>query len=121
MASYVELLAENPERVRSALERLIAHQEAYLKELEETVEGHKVVLDESILRTIIFRNAFGATADTLMAETETEEASKPVTEAMQQHERETRVLALYRQALAQIGTGQDLESLGKMPVGELAE
>jgi len=121
MASYVELLAEDPQRVRQALERLIEHQVAHLKELEETLEGYKVVLDEHILRTLIFRNAFGATADTLTAETDTEEASKPVTETMRQHERETQVLAAYREALAQIEAGLDLESLGKLPVGELAE
>src|SRR5947207_62695 len=98
MASYMELLAEDPQRVRAALEALIEHQERYLQELEDTLEGHKQLLDQCILRTFIFRNAFGANAETQLAETETEEVSKPVTEAMKQYERGTTVLTAYRQA-----------------------
>jgi hypothetical protein len=121
MASYVEVLAEDRTRLRTALEALIEHQIQAIQELEETLVGHKRVLDQYILRTFIFRNAFGTTQETLDAETDTEEASKPVTEIMRQHERESRILATYRKALAQIEGGIDLESLGKMPVGELSE
>ena len=119
MASYVEELAADRSRVQQALEHLIESQEKRLDEIRALLEVHKRELDQCILRTFIFRNSFGATADTQLAEAETEKASKPVTEAIRVLEKETRVLSAYRDALEQVMSGQSLELLGSMPVAEV--
>jgi hypothetical protein len=119
MASYVEELADDRARVQKALENLIEAQDRKLVETRELLQVHMKELDQCILRTFIFRNNFGATQETMNAELETEVASKPVTEAMRVIERETRVLAAYREALEQVNSGKSLEMLGKLPVAEV--
>lgn len=117
MASYIELLAEDRQRMRQGLEKLIEQQEGRIRELSATLAQYSEVLDRRILRTMIFRNIFGAgQADSLTAEVDTEEASKPVTETTRQLERETQVLKAYRDAVQQLEAGAPLEELGKLPV-----
>ncbi len=118
MATYVEILAKDRGRVEKALRELIEQQERRIEELNEELAGHMELLDQRILRTTVFRNTYGAgQQDTLTAETETEEASKPVTEATRQRERETQILESYRRALEQLQAGEPLEELGKLAVG----
>jgi hypothetical protein len=117
MATYVEMLAENRERVEKTLRELIEQQEHRIVEINEELAGYIQVLDQWILRTTVFRNTYGAgQQDTLIAETATEEASKPVTEATRQREKETQILDSFRRALEQLQEGMPLEDLGKLPV-----
>lgn len=117
MASYVEILAEDRGRLEKVLRELIEQQEHRIEQLNEELTGYARVLDQCIVRTMVFRNTYGAGAqDTLTAETETEEASKPVTEATRQIERETQILESFRRALEQTQSGATIEDLGKVPV-----
>lgn len=114
MASYMELLAQDRDRVQRTLLELVRQQEQRIEELNAVLANESGVLDQNILRTMVFRNLFGtAQAETLTAETDTEEASKPVTERMRQIERETRVLEAYQAALRQFEAGAPIEDLGK--------
>lgn len=117
MASYVDLLSEDRVRLRKALQALIEQQEERIRELTVALAAYMQNLDQRIVRTIVYRNTFGAgQGDTLMAETETEEASKPVTEATRQLEKENVVLKAYREALEQMEAGGSIEGLGKVVV-----
>ena len=117
MASYVEVLGEDRGRTEKALRDLIEQQEHRLEELNGELAAYAKVLDQRIVKTMVFRNLYGAGAqETLTAETETEEASKPVTEANRQIERETQILESFRQALEQLQAGASIEELGKVPV-----
>jgi hypothetical protein len=72
-----------------------------------------LVLDQHIMRTVLFRAKFGAGAtESLSAETVAEEASKPVTEAVRRVERETQILQVFQDALERIASGATLEDLG---------
>src|SRR5437588_253066 len=122
MASYVETLEEDHERVRLAIEGLIAEQQSRIDELQEELAGLCQRLDKLILRTLIFRNTYGAGAtDTFTAEGNVEEASKPVTEITRQLEREKAILRGFQAALEQAGGGAQLADLGKPAVLEGAE
>ena len=120
MASYVEELAEDRERVQRAIESLIEAEEKRIAELRIELAEHMEVLDRFVLRTFIFRNTFGSTIDTQTAELDTQEASKPLSQALHLLEKEGRFLEAYREALSQIRDGQPLEALGTMPIGELS-
>lgn len=121
MASYIDTLGEDRDRIRRALKGLIEEQETRIRELSETLSEYGTLLDRHVLRTMIFRGAFGSGgAETMLAETETEVASKPVTEAAKQLERETNILKLYQEALARIESGGSLEDLGKIPAVNVA-
>src|SRR3954469_15310199 len=101
MATYIDALGEDPARIRRALERLIQEQEQRVADLSDELHTLMQTLDQLILRTVIYRNSLGAGAtETLAAETETEEGSKPVTEIVRQLERERAMLSRYREALS---------------------
>ncbi|HZT08270.1 MAG TPA: hypothetical protein VFC51_14695 [Chloroflexota bacterium] len=119
MPSYVDELSEDRERVLKALRGLIEEQEARVRALTEALAQYTETLDRRIIRTMIFRNTFGATqTNTLMAEGDTQDATRPVTETTVQLERENEILHAYRQALRQVETGARLvDALGKFAVG----
>lgn len=117
MASYMDLLGGDQERMRKALQGLVEEQEATIAQLKVSLAEYTDVLDRRILRTMVFRKAFGeGQTDTLTAETDTEEASKPVTEATRQLEKETHILNAYKEALAQVEAGGSLDSMGKIEI-----
>ncbi|MEA2642807.1 MAG: hypothetical protein QOF51_4201 [Chloroflexota bacterium] len=121
MATYMDVLAEDKERMRRGLEGLIQEQEQRVGELTNELHSLMQRLDQLILRTLIYRNTYGAGGtETMAAETDTEEASKPVTEVTRQLERERAMLKTYRDALAQITSGAPLEDLGKGSRREVA-
>lgn len=114
MASYMDLLSGDRARVQQTLLDLVRHQEQRIDELKAALAKDSVVLDQNVLRTMVYRNLFGAgQAETLTAETDTEEASKPVTDKTRQLERETHILRAYQTALTQLEAGAALEDLGK--------
>lgn len=120
MASYIELLLDDSERVRKALQGLMEEQEARLRQLTTALQEYSDALDRSILRTLIFRTTFGAgQQETLTAETETGEASKPVTEVTRQIQRQTMILDAYREALQKVETGGRLEEAGAAALPEI--
>src|SRR5438105_1711843 len=114
MATYMDVLAEDKERMKRGLEGLIQEQEEHVGELTDELHSLMQHLDRLILRTLIYRNTYGAGGtETMASETDTEEASKPVTEVTRQLERERAMLKTYRDALAQVTGGAPLEDLGK--------
>ncbi len=118
MASYVELLSEDQRRMRRALESLIAEEENRIRVLKESLEEYTQALDRRILRTIVYRSIFGPTqAETIAAQTETEEASKPVTDTTRLLEKAMLTLQAYREALAAIESGAALDDLSRLEVG----
>lgn len=120
MASYIELLLDDSERVRKALQVLMEEQEARLRQLSTALQEYSDTLDRNILRTLIFRTTFGAgQQETLTAETETAEASKPVTEVTRQIQRQTMILDAYREALQKVEAGGKLEEAGAAALPEI--
>lgn len=120
MASYIELLLDDSERVRKALQGLMEEQEARLRQLTTALQEYSDTLDRNILRTLIFRTTFGAgQQETMTAETETGEASKPVTEVTRQIQRQTMILDAYREALQKVEAGGKLEEAGAAALPEI--
>ena len=117
MPSYFESLGEDRQRVHKALQRLIEAQQNLIRDLSATLQGHMDALDEGILRTMVFRNLFGAgSAETATTEVDVQQASRPVTDITRQLEKEGQVLKSYREALGQVESGAPLESLGKFDI-----
>lgn len=113
MASYIETLFEDRDRITSCLKTLIEQQESKIADLERLRDSSMVLLDQHIVRTVLFRAKFGAGAtESLSAETLAEEASKPVTDAVRRVERETQILQIFKDALEKIASGASLEDLG---------
>lgn len=120
MASYIELLLDDRERLQKALQGLIEEQDARLHQLTAALQEHSDTLDRQILRTLIFRTTFGAgQQDTLTAETETAEASKPLTEVTRQIQKQTMILDAYREALHKVEAGGKLEGVGAAALPEI--
>jgi HPt (histidine-containing phosphotransfer) domain-containing protein len=117
--SYVEFLADDHERVRRALQRLVEEQEDSIGELTRALEEYMDALDRKIVRAAVFRSTFGAgESQTVLAETDLEQASKPVTETSHQLEKERRVLLAYREALMRIDGGEAPHELLELASGE---
>ena len=119
MASYVDELSEDRQRVSKALNTLIAEQEELVRDLSDALNEYRDVLDRLIIRTMIYRNIYGATqGQTVMAEKDAQDASRPVTETAAQLERETEVLRVYREAVKQVDSGLPLGmAIGRFPMG----
>jgi hypothetical protein len=121
VASYVEHLADDHERIRRALQRLVEEQEDTIGELTRALEDYMDTLDRRIVRAAVYRSMFGSgQSETVLAETDLEQASKPVTETSHQLERERRVLLAYREALARIDEGEAPHQLLELASGESA-
>lgn len=120
MASYIELLLDDSDRVRKALEGLIEEQEARLHQLSASLQGYSDALDRLVLRTVIFRTTFGAgQQETLTSETETAEASKPLTAVTRQIEKETMIVNAYREALQKVEAGSTIADPGAIALPEI--
>jgi hypothetical protein len=100
MASYLESLTEDRERMRRALMAQIEDEAAAVRGLQEQLEQYGAVLDQKIVRLMIFRGLFGPTQqETLNAQVDVEEASKPHTSAREQLAHHQRVLQALQEAL----------------------
>lgn len=120
MASYIELLLDDSDRVRKALQGLIEEQDARLHQLSASLQEYSDALDRLVLRTVIFRTTFGAgQQETLTSETETAEASKPLTAVIHQIEKETMVVNAYREALQKVEMGGKIEEVGGVALPEI--
>ena len=107
--------------MRRALESLIAEEENRIRVFKESLEEFTQALDRRVLRTLVYRSVFGPTqAETLTAQTDTEEASKPVTETTRQLEKSLLILQAYREALAAIESGATLDDLSRLEAGARA-
>jgi len=99
--------------MRKALEGLIASQEVKVAALEITLAQNSSQLDQCAVRTMVFRNVFGpAQTETLQAESEAQEASRPVTETTAELEHERAALTAFRAALELLEAGRSLHELG---------
>jgi hypothetical protein len=115
VATYVDLLSADQRRMRRALESLIAEEENQIRALREALDEYTRSLDRRVIRTMVFRSLFGPTqADTLSSQTDTEEASKPVTDTTRQLERSILVLQAYRESLQMIESGAPLDDLARL-------
>jgi hypothetical protein len=115
VASYIDLLSEDHRRVRRALEGLIAEEEIQIKTLRGALDEYTGALDRHVVRTMVFRSLFGGRqAETMTSETDTEEASKPVTETTRLLEKSMLILDAYREALQLIDSGKPLDDLARL-------
>jgi len=91
---------------------LIASQEAKVAALEAALAENMAKLDQCAVRTMVFRNVFGpAQTETLQAESEAQEASRPVTETTNQLEHEKAALTAFKRALDLLEAGRTLHEL----------
>jgi hypothetical protein len=101
--------------MRRALESLIAEEENQIRSLREALEEYTRALDRRVIRAMVFRSLFGPTqTDTLLAQTDTEEASKPVTETSRELEKSTLILQALREALQMIDGGAPLDDIARL-------
>jgi hypothetical protein len=115
VSSYIDLLSEDHRRIRRALEGLIAEEENQIRSLRGALDEYTSALDRRVIRTMVFRSLFGPRqAETLAAETDTEEASKPVTHTTQELEKSMLILEAYREALQLIDSGAPLGDLAQL-------
>jgi hypothetical protein len=101
--------------MRRALESLIAEEENQIRGLRDALDEYTRALDRRIIRTMVFRSLFGPTqADTLTSQTDTEEASKPVTDTTRALDKSILVLQALREALQMIDAGAPLDDLSRL-------
>jgi len=103
MASYLEVLTADRERMRRALMGQIEEEAAAIRELQESLEQYGAELDQKIVRLMIFRGIFGPSQqETLSAQVDVEEASKPHTTAREGLAHHQRVLQALQEALLRL-------------------
>ena len=77
MASYLEALTADRERMRRALMGQIEEEAAAIRQLQESLEQYGAMLDQKIVRLMIFRGIFGPSQqETLSAQVDVEEAEQ---------------------------------------------
>ena len=111
MASYLEALTEDRERMRRALMAQIEEEAAVIRQLQEDLQQYGGVLDQKIVRLMIFRGLFGAAQqETLSAQVDVEEASKPHTSAREQLAYHQKVLQGLQEALVRLQQTGSIDS-----------
>ncbi|HLH23626.1 MAG TPA: hypothetical protein VK066_13985 [Chloroflexota bacterium] len=111
MASYLEALTADRERMRRALLGQIEEEAAAIRQLQEELERCSAVLDQKIVRLMIFRGLFGPSQqETLNAQVDVEEASKPHTVAREQLAYHQKVLQALQEALLRLQQTGSIES-----------
>jgi hypothetical protein len=109
MATYLDALLADRERMRRAMMALIESEAATVRELQTDVEKYALALDAQIMRLMIYRNLYGESqAEALNAQTDVEEASKPHTAAVQQLVTHQRVLQALQEALIRLEKGESI-------------
>lgn len=122
MATYLDTLSADPERLRRGLTRLVEDQQAYVERLERLLSEYLTQLDVNVLRFLMLRQKFGpGHSETMDAERKTEDASKPVTELRGVVSRQREILALFRSYLDEFERTGAIASLAasgaEAPVG----
>ncbi|HEY7060433.1 MAG TPA: hypothetical protein VII06_03065 [Chloroflexota bacterium] len=113
MASYLEQLTADRERLRRALMAQIEEEAATIRQLQEDLEQYGTVLDQKIVRLMIFRGLFGSSQqETLGAQVDVEEASKPHTAARDSLTYHQRVLQALQEALLRLQQTGTIEGGG---------
>jgi len=103
MASYLEALTADRERMRRALMGQIDEEAAAIRQLQESLEQYGAMLDQKIVRLMIFRGIFGPSQqETLSAQVDVEEASKPHTTAREALAHHQKVLQALQEALLRL-------------------
>jgi hypothetical protein len=107
MATYLDALTGDRERMRRALTALIEAEAATVRELQANLERYARTLDEQIVRVMVYRKLFGpSSSETLNAQTAVEEASKPHTATMQELAQRQRILQGLQEALVELERGE---------------
>ncbi len=103
MASYLEVLMADRERMRHALQAQIDDEATVVREIQADIERRGAELDQKIVRLIVFRGLYGPNQqETMSAQVDVEEASKPHTAALQQLAQRQRVLRALQEALLRV-------------------
>ena len=111
MATYLDSLMDDRERIERALTAQIEAEAARVRDLQADVASYANTLDQQIVRLMIFRGIYGRSAqETLLAETDVEEASKPHTSAVQELATHQRILQALQEALIKLKQGQSLDA-----------
>ena len=111
MASYVEELMADRERLRRALTGVIEAEAAAVRELQANSQSYARALDEQIVRYTIYRTLYGPTqAETERARIAVEEASKPHVTAELELEQHQRILQALQEALMRIERGEPIDA-----------
>ena len=126
MATYLDSLMGDRERMERALSAQIESEAARVRDLQADVASYANTLDEQIVRLMIFRRLYGRSAqETLMAETDVEEASKPHTAALQELATHQKILQALQEALIKLKQGQSPDAAttgeGKITVADILE
>jgi hypothetical protein len=126
MSTYLDSLMADRERLGRALTAQIEFEAARVRDLQGEVASYSHLLDQQIVRLLIFRGLYGASSnDTLTQETEVEEASKPHTTALTELAQHQRILQGLQEALIRLNQGQSLEATtsgeSKLTVAEILE
>jgi hypothetical protein len=113
MASYLEALTEDRERMRRALMGQIEEEAAAIRQLQEDLEQYASVLDQKIIRLMIYRGLFGESQqEALSAQVDVEEASKPHTSARDQLAHHQKVLQALQEALLRLQQTGSIDAEG---------
>jgi hypothetical protein len=122
VATYLESLSANPERLRRGLTKMVEDQEAYVNRLQALLDEYVFQLDVNVLRFLALRQKLGpGHGETMEAERRTEDSSKPVTELRQVVARQSEILELFRGhlrefertgAVASLATGAEEVPMG---------
>ena len=113
MASYLDILMADRERMRRALKGQIEAEAAVVRDLQTELERLAVELDQKIVRLMIFRGLFGpAQQETLAAQVEVEEVAKPHGTAAAQLAYHQRLLQSMQEGLLRLEQSGSIEATG---------
>ncbi len=111
MATYLDSLMDDRERIERALAAEVEAEAARVRDLQADVASHASTLDQQIIRLMIFRKLYGHSAqETLLAETDVEESSKPHTAALQELATHQKILQALQEALINLKQGRSLDA-----------
>ena len=110
MATYLDGLNADRERQRRALKALIEQEAKAVRELQSEVEARAAELDQMIVRLQVFRGIYGpAQQETMAAQVDVEETSKPHTAATQGLATHQKILQALQEALIRLESGQAVD------------
>ena len=127
MASYLDSLIADRERMHRALAALIEAEAAAVRELQTSLESYAQNLDAQILRLMVYRGLYGPSlGETLSAQTDVEEASKPHTATLQHLAQRQRILQALQDALIRLERGEPIDAAyvtegAKLTVADILE
>jgi chromosome segregation ATPase len=111
MASYLDTLLADRERVQQALQALIAEETAAVRQLEEQLAASTRRLDQLIVRLTVYRAVFGPGASqALDLQTAIEDAAKPHAQLRADLAQRQRVLQALQEALQRVAQGGRLDA-----------